>query len=145
MQPGAADLGRVDDAAVDAGGIVRILVEVGDIVGEGAGLDQQVAAGQVADRPTRRSKLNASVKAARSMKDVKRELVSSSSDWKVLCWPTVSPTRLRRAVGQDGVDDLDPVVGEIELEHIAEAAGNRPLDAEPGAAQLVREAEARDC
>jgi len=45
-----------------------------------------------AERPTRRSKLKASVKAARSMKEVKRELVSSSSDWKLLCWPTVSPT-----------------------------------------------------
>ena len=45
---------------------------------------------QVPEMPTRRSKLNASVKAARSMNEEKRELVSSSSDWKLLCWPTVS-------------------------------------------------------
>jgi hypothetical protein len=34
--------------------------------------------------------LKASVKAARSMNEEKRELVSSSSDWKLLWWPTVS-------------------------------------------------------
>ena len=32
------------------------------------------------------------VKAARSRNEMKRELVSSSSDWKLLCWPRVRPS-----------------------------------------------------
>jgi hypothetical protein len=51
--------------------------------------------------------------------------------------------RLRRAISQDGVGELDPALGEIELEHVAEAAGYRPFDPEPGAPQLVRETEPR--
>ena len=47
MNTRVADLRGVDDAGIDAGGIVRVLVEVVDIIGECAGLDQQVAAGKV--------------------------------------------------------------------------------------------------
>ncbi len=47
---------------------------------------------ELPEKPTRRSKAKASVKAARSRNEVKRELVSSSSDWKPLCWPRTKPS-----------------------------------------------------
>ena len=77
------------------------------------------------------------------MKEVKRELVSSSSDWKLLCWPSGEGQPGDDACqGQIGVGEFDHVAGEVDFEHIAEAARHRSLDAEPGAAQIVDRAEA---
>jgi hypothetical protein len=99
---GSRRTGRVDEPPVETDGFIliseadRILCvrEIFDIGREDARLRDEVPLVQVADSPTRRSKPKASVKAARSMKDRKRELVSSSSDWKLLCWPSVRPSAL---------------------------------------------------
>ena len=76
------------------------------------------------------------------MKELKRELVSSSSDWKLLCWPAVSVSRSDARQADRCVGDLVHRLGELDLEDIREAARRGALDAEPGAADLVDGAEA---
>jgi hypothetical protein len=150
VELGSAEPGRVDQARVEAGGVV-LAAEAGgaagarqivDVGGEDAGLGDGIAG-----RPGRRQ-----AEAALEVERVgeggplhegeEARAGQLLQRLEVVVLAKREAERLRGLVVEEGVGDLDLVVGEIDLELVAEAAGDAALDADAGAAHLAGEAEA---
>ena len=135
-------LRREDQPAVNAGRIVGILAEILDIVGEDARLRHEVAAGQRRRQPDPSFEVERVGEGGALDERGEARAGQLFQGLEIVVLADRQADRVGRLVGEDGVGDLDIVVGEIDLEHIAEAARNRAFDAEPAAAQLIGETQA---
>ncbi len=113
---GVAEPRRIDDPAIDAQHVVAF-VDIEQIVVEDAELRGHRAAGQCSPRaPSRRSKSKASVKAARSMNEMKRDAGQLVERLEIVVLAGGHGQPVRGAPGNRRVGDLVDRFGKLDLE-----------------------------
>ncbi len=139
VELGLARLGRVNDAAVEAVAVVAA-VERGEVVGEDAALQQQCA-GRIFGRNARAADEVEGVGKGRTLDEA--GIVAARQFFQPLEAIVLADGELQGSVivGHERVEQYDVAFGEIGLDLISEAAGDRSAETHADAAQFVRKAE----